>query len=379
MRTGLSLLGGLGLGVGLMYLFDPDRGKRRRSLIRDKGVHVMVAGEELIDVGARDLGHRTAGLVAELRSRLTRDWPDDEVLVARARSKLGRYVSHPRAIVVQANAGVVTLSGPILASEANVLLKAIGAIPGVQDVENQLTVHERSEHIPSLQKGVRRPGEVPELLQRNWAPGPRLLATTAGALLAVYGLSRGRVTGMILGLAGVSMAVRGISNRQLQEIVGTSPRRRGIFVQKTLTIQASPERVFAFWAHCSENFPRFMSHVRQIQDLGDGRTRWKVSGPAGLAVEWEAEVTKQETNRLLAWRSLPGSMVETAGSVHFEAVEGGTRVHVHLSYLPPLGQVGHGIATLFGVDPKHEMDEDLDRMKRLIEAQERLLSEERPQ
>lgn len=379
MRTGLSLLGGLGLGVGLMYLFDPDRGKRRRSLIRDQGVHVMYAGEELLDVGARDLGHRTAGLVAELRSRLSRDWPDDEVLVARARSKLGRYVSHPRAIVVQANAGVVTLSGPILASEANVLLKAIGAIPGVQDVENQLTIHERSEHIPSLQKGVRRPGEVPELLQRNWAPGPRLLATTAGALLAVYGLSRRRATGVILGLAGVSMAVRGISNRRLQEIVGVSPRRRGIFIQKTLTIQATPERVFAFWAHCSENFPRFMSHVRQIQDLGDGRTRWKVSGPAGLAVEWEAEVTKQETNRLLAWRSLPGSMVETAGSVHFEAVEGGTRVHVQLSYLPPLGQVGHGIATLFGVDPKHEMDEDLDRMKRLIEAQERLLSEERPQ
>lgn len=379
MRRGLSLLGGLGIGVGLMYLFDPVRGKRRRALIRDKGVHALYATEDLLDTGARDLGHRTSGLVAGLKSRMAQAVPDDEVLVARVRSKLGRYVSHPKAIVVQANAGVVTLSGQILAAEAPTLLERIGALPGVQHVENRLEVHDQPAHVPSLQKGVRRPGEVPEYMQRHWAPGPRLLATTVGALLAVLGLSQRRALGALLSLAGLSLAARGMSNRQLQEIVGVSTRRRGIFIQKTLTIAAPVERVFAFWAHCAENFPRFMSHVRQIRDLGGGRTVWKVSGPAGINVEWEAEVTKQVPNQLLAWRSLPGSRVETAGSVHFEPVAEGTRVHVQLSYLPPLGQIGHGIATLFGADPKHEMDEDLARMKRLIEAQERLLSEERPQ
>lgn len=377
MRSGLSLLGSLGLGAGLMYLFDPDRGKRRRSLMRDRGVHVLYAAEDMLDTGARDLGQRSTGLVAELKTRLSQEQPTDEVLVARVRSKLGRYVSNPKSIVVQADAGSVTLSGPALASEAAIMLKAIAAMPGVQHVENRLEVHDRRDELPGLPPGRPR-GEAPAFRQQSWAPGPRLLATTAGAMLAVAGLSRRRALGTLLGLAGLGLIARGVSNRQIQTLVGARPRR-GIFIQKTLTINAPPERVFAFWAHFSENFPRFMSHVRQIRDLGEGRSVWKVSGPAGVAVEWEAEITKQVTNRVLAWRSLPGSTVETAGSVHFEAAEGGTRVHVQLSYLPPLGEIGHLVASLFGADPKHEMDEDLARMKRLIEAQERLLSEERPQ
>jgi len=376
MRRGMSLLGGLGLGVGLMYLLAPDRGKRRRSLVRDKGIHALYTAEDLLETGARDLGHRATGLVAELKGRLTQEMPGDELLLARIRSKLGRYSSHPKAIVVQVNAGVVTLSGPIHAREAPVLLKAVGAMPGVQQVENRLELQERAEQLPGWQ--APRTGQASAFMQRNWAPGPRLLATTAGALLAVYGLSQRRALGALWSLAGLSLIARAVSNRQIQDLVGVSPRK-GIFIQKTLTIDAPLERVFEFWAQFAENFPRFMSHVRQIQDQGSGRSLWKVAGPAGMAVEWEAEVTKQVPNRVLAWRSLPGSILETAGSVHFEAVDGGTRVHVQLSYLPPLGQIGHSVATLFGADPKHEMDEDLARMKRLIEAQGRPLSEERPQ
>ncbi len=378
MRSGLSLLGGLGLGAGLMFLLDPDRGKRRRSLIRDKGIHALYASEDLLDTGTRDLAKRSTGLVAELKAKLSQELPTDEVLVARVRSKLGRFVSNPRAIVVQADSGNVTLSGPVLAQEASLLLKAVAAMPGVMHVENRLEVHDRPAEVLGAEQRVRRTGELPEWRQRNWAPGPRLLATAAGSLLAAYGLSRGRALGALWGLAGLGLLARSVSNRPLPSLVGAKPRK-GIFVQKTLTINAPPERVFGFWSHFAENFPRFMSHVRQIRDLGRGRSLWKVSGPAGIAVEWEAELTKEVPNQLLAWRSRPGSTVETAGSVHFEAVEGGTRVHVQLSYLPPLGQIGHGVASLFGADPKEEMDEDLARMKRLIEAQERLLSEERPQ
>lgn len=371
MRRGMSLFGGLGLGFGLMYLLDPDRGKRRRALLRDQGLHALSAAEELLDAGARDLGQRTTGLVAELRDRLSREQPTDERLVARVRSKLGRYVSQPRAIVVQANAGDVTLTGPVLASEANQLLKAVSAMPGVQHVENRLELHER---MPNARG---RTGPVPMVARRHWAPGARLVASSAGALLAAYGLSQRRALGTIYGLVGLGLVVRGLADRPLRELTGAGPRR-GIFIQKTLTIHAPVERVYGFWAHFAENFPRFMSHVRQIRELGEGRSVWKVAGPAGTAVEWEAEVTRMVANHVLAWRSRPGSTVETAGSVHFEPVEDGTRVHVQLTYLPPMGQVGHGVATLFGADPRQEMDEDLARMKRLIEAQERQLSEEAP-
>src|SRR5262249_33201328 len=108
--------------------------------------------------------------------------------------------------------------------------------------------------------------------------------------------------------------------------------------------------------------------VREVRDLGNGRSHWAAEGPAGIPVRWDAVITRFVPNQLLAWRSEPGSVIANAGILRFEATpEGNTRVDIRLSYNPPGGALGHFAARLFGADLKSLMDEDLVRLKGLSE------------
>ncbi len=98
------------------------------------------------------------------------------------------------------------------------------------------------------------------------------------------------------------------------------------------------------------------------------RSHWTAKAPAGASVEWEAEIHNEIPNELIAWRSLPGSDVPNAGSVHFRDVPGGTEVRVVLAYEPPAGRVGAAIARLFGEEPSQQVAEDLDRFREIMEA-----------
>jgi uncharacterized membrane protein len=171
-------------------------------------------------------------------------------------------------------------------------------------------------------------------------------------------------------VSGLSLVARSATNLEIPRLLGLGARRHAVAVRKSLNVQASLERVYEFWSDI-ERFPRFMTNVREVRDLGAGRSRWTVAGPAGVPVEWEAVVTKRVANQEFAWQTVPGSTVEHAGHVRFlPNASGGTRMDVHLSYAPPAGALGHGVAWLFGSDPKTEMDADLARMKTLLEAQE---------
>lgn len=141
-RNPLTLLGGLGLGAGLMYLLDPDGGRRRRALARDKAVHGLKVSGKALGKTSLDISNRTRGLVAEAGSLLRKGSADDRKLEGRVRSKLGRHLSNPSALQVQCQDGLVTLSGPVLASELDKLLAKVQKIKGVQDVESRLEIHE---------------------------------------------------------------------------------------------------------------------------------------------------------------------------------------------------------------------------------------------
>src|SRR3982750_4159873 len=144
MNRELTLLaGGIGLGAALMYLLDPDRGRRRRALVRDQLASVVNKTPDAMATTARDLSNRARGLAAEARSMFSSEEVTDEVLIARVRSKLGRVVSHPHAIEVAVDQGHVRLSGPILADEVDDLLSCVGSVPGVAEVENRLEAHEQ--------------------------------------------------------------------------------------------------------------------------------------------------------------------------------------------------------------------------------------------
>jgi uncharacterized membrane protein len=364
----LTLSGGVLLGAGLMYVLDPSRGRRRRALLRDKLIHTAHKTGHGIDATARDLANRARGLLAEARLRMRDGDVPDEVLKARVRAGLGGAVSHPRAIEVTASNGRVRLGGPVLAHEVAGLLARVAAVPGVAEVEDRLEVHEQAGDVPGLQGGPARAGGQFELRPACWAPAPQFVASLGGAGLVLYGASRRGVFGTALGAVGLGLLARGIANLPLRRLAGVGAGRRAVSFQKTITVDAPVERVFEFWSRY-ENFPRFMSHVREVRQAASGQSHWIVAGPAGAPIEWDAVVTKYETNRALAWKTVPNSVVAHAGVARFEpTADGGTRLDIKLSYNPPAGAMGHVVATLFGVDPQRTMDDDLVRLKSLLEA-----------
>lgn len=223
MNKGLLL--GAGLGAAAMFLLDPDRGKRRRTLVRDKLAWATHKTGDCLEVTTRDVTNRTRGLISEIKSRISSEQPDDSVLVDQVRSKLGRVVSHPGAINVNASNGTVTLSGPVLADEVPHLLSCVKWTAGVQDINNNLDVHEEAENHPALQGGRERTGGRFALLQENWSPTARLLAGTAGASLAVYGGVHRNALGAGLGAAGLLLMTRGITNTGFSQLASQASKQ----------------------------------------------------------------------------------------------------------------------------------------------------------
>jgi hypothetical protein len=202
----------IGLGATLMYFFDPDRGRSRRSRVRDGIIHLLNQIDHEIEVTTHDVINRTHGLIAQTRSFLADDHAPDRVIVARVRTKLGRLVSHPRAIQVDARGGHVILSGPVLAAERDRLLAAARSVRGVVDVEDRLQVYERPSEHPALRGGMPRTGERSELWQKTWSPAMRLLAVaTAGAVALRISGARRRSVGLALGTVGAGLIIRGLT------------------------------------------------------------------------------------------------------------------------------------------------------------------------
>jgi uncharacterized membrane protein/gas vesicle protein len=360
-------LAGAALGAVAMYIFDPDRGRRRRALLRDQLVSAANHLDDALDVVARDLAHRTQGLLAEARSAITHEQVSDEVLVQRVRSKLGRIVSHPSAIDVKAEQGRVSLSGAVLKHEHQDLLEGARSVRGVTDVEDGLEVHKTAENVPALQGGRPRAGDRFELLQENWAPAARALTGTTGGALVFYAMRSRNPLGLLAAGAGAALLLRTATNKPIRRVVGVGAGRRAVDIQKTINVNAPVEKVFETLTHY-ENFPQFMSNVREVRVRNDGSSHWRVTGPVGQAVEWDAVTTQLVPNEVLAWKTTPDSVVEHAGSIRFEPVNGGTRLDVKMSYNPPGGALGHAVMMFLGADPKSELDADLLRMKTFLET-----------
>ena len=362
----LSFLSGAAFGAGLMYVMDPDRGNRRRALIRDK---MFRAGHEFADAadkGIRDLQHRAQGTVAEAWAALRNEPVPDEVLVERVRAKLGRLSSHPDSISADSHQGRIVLSGPILQAELDTVLSGVWSVRGVRGVENRLEAHKQAGNIPGLQGGAgARRGQQFELLQENWAPGTRMVAGMAGAL-TLAGAPRRGIFALPVALAGTAMILRAVGNMPFRSLLGLGGRR-AIQLQKTIEVHAPVEEVFKLWSN-PENFPKFMAHVQEVRKSGESRYHWVARGPAGTSVSWDSEVTQIVPNELLAWRSVPGSIAGNAGIIRFQPTEHGTRIDLRMSYNPPGGALGHLFAMIFGADPKAALDDDLARMKSLFEV-----------
>ncbi|HYC43534.1 MAG TPA: SRPBCC family protein [Noviherbaspirillum sp.] len=361
-------LAGAAIGAAAMYLSDPDRGRRRRALIRDKVVSTAHRSQGVIGTASRDFANRMQGVRAKtgrLFSRRERA-TGDELLVERVRSMVGRAVSHPHAIKVHAEDGSIILNGPVFAHEKAQLLAAVRSVSGVRSIDDALQVHERAEGVPSLQGEGRPRQRHTSIMQANWPPAWRAVATVGGGALGAYGLRQRSALGLAAAAVGIGLLARGMANMKGRQ--GSARHSvQTIELHKTVYIEAAPEAVFDAWS-AYENFPQFMSNVLEVRDTGNGHSHWVVSGPAGTRIEWDAMVTESDRPRTLAWRTTQEAEVGHTGRVRFEPAGDGTRVSVHMTYRPPAGVVGDAVATLFNGNPKHQLEEDLLRMKRHIEG-----------
>jgi len=354
--------GGFLLGAGLGYFFDPARGHRRRARIRDLASHVRHQESVLFGKVVRDASHRVRGVVERV-FHPTEGAVSDDVLVGRVRTHLGRAGSHPHAVEVSVSDGTVTLRGPILEREAAEVIRRVARVAGVCHVVDRLERHATADRIPSLQ-GESRPYGHNEL----WTPAARGGAIVGGIAVATWGLlARRGLIGGIAGAAGSLLALRGTTNLPLSRIGALVTGRAGIELHKTIMVHAPIDRVFDLWSRF-DSFPRFMQHVHSVRVHPDHkRSSWTVDGPGNVPITFEAELVRFEASREIAWQTLPDQRIEHAGTVRFQPGADGTRVHIHMTYRPPGGVIAHAIAHVLGWDPKARIDDDLVRMKALLE------------
>ena len=234
-------------------------------------------------------------------------------------------------------------------------------------------------------------------LETNVSPVERIISATAGGALVAYGLKKGGAIGAILSRVGGGVALRGVTGHcQVYDALGidksgapdtSSPAKLKsaskksstwqngllsgkVHVSKSLTINKSPEELYKFWRDF-ENLPQFMEHLESVKTTGDKRSHWMAKAPLGQSVEWDAEITSEQENVRIGWKSLEGADIANSGVVEFlPTTNRGTEVKVNLTYEAPGGQLGALLAKLFGEEPSQQVYGDLYRFKSMMEAGE---------
>ena len=220
-------------------------------------------------------------------------------------------------------------------------------------------------------------------LLRNRRPRGWAMTRVAGDTmdLAVLGLAlRGRTgerrrrtmvaTGAVLGITAADV----YSARRARRARSTAP----LHLTATLTVNRTPREAYAFWRDFT-NLPRFMAHLEDVTVNGM-RSTWTAKAPAGRTVTWDAEITQDSPNRLIAWRSVGEATVPNSGTVTFTPAPGGrgTEVRVELDYTVPAGRLGALVAKLFGEEPEQQVRDDLRRAKQVLETGDVVRSEGSP-
>jgi uncharacterized membrane protein len=180
-----------------------------------------------------------------------------------------------------------------------------------------------------------------------------------GWAMSSKSLNKTRTFGAIAAVAGVAVIDAYAGVRRQRRMLGEP-------IRQAITINKQPDEIYALWRNF-EQLPRFMTWVESVQDLGGGRSHWKVKTPAGVSIEYDAEIVEDVPGHRIAWRSLPGATVPNSGQVTFIAAPGnrGTEVIVDMQVAAPLGK------TIAGSEAKG----DLRRLKQVLETGEIMRSD----
>lgn len=212
----------------------------------------------------------------------------------------------------------------------------------------------------------------------------RIGSVITGTVFTLYGLTRKNKLARPLAFIGGYLVQRGLSGtcaiyetfkmntaRQGGNANATVHANRAIKVKRSVTINKPIAELYSFWRNF-ENLPQVMDHLEAVTVQDEKRSHWVAKGPAGIKVEWDAEIFREKENEIIAWKSVEGSAVPNAGTVQFTDLgeERGTEVLVELDYEPPVGVIGVAFAKLFGEEPNRQIQEDLRHFKQKMEGGE---------
>lgn len=187
-------------------------------------------------------------------------------------------------------------------------------------------------------------------------------AFVAGALLAY---ARGRAgdgrRGIAARLTASTLLVAAFAPEMIRQLLRIGAARRRVHLRTTIEIDRPVPEVFDF-CRDFENFPRVVQSLRRITDYQDGRSCWEVISPSGEVLSWNSEVTKYVPNVVLAWRSVPGSVVDCNGLIRFSpSGRGGTRLRIEVDYDPCHTGISDAVRALFDVPRTEQLEADLAR------------------
>lgn len=221
-------------------------------------------------------------------------------------------------------------------------------------------------------------------LHRNVGTVERVASVAAGLTLIAWAAQRRRPQRGLEKIAatfGASLLGRGLTGYcPVNGAMGRERRRddtkralagsRGVNVSESITIDRPVADVFPLWSDPAQA-ARFMRDVERVDVLDDQRSRWTVRGPGGVRLTFDSEIINVVDNELVAWRTLPGADVASAGSVRLRPRgDAATELIVTLQYDPPGGKAGAAVAALLGRSPASRLRDDLRRLKALLETGE---------
>jgi uncharacterized membrane protein len=217
-------------------------------------------------------------------------------------------------------------------------MASLSSLPSIDDIKNLDDIKEA----------------LSEADAQGWAP------VIGGGALVALGLSRRSLGGLLLASAGGALLYRGL--RPSPSVIRTGA---------SITVNKSPEELYAFWRDL-KNLPTVMHNLVSVEEIDETRSHWTAMTVGGATIEWNAEIADDKPNQHIAWKSDHDAAVRTYGVVKFDPAPGnrGTEVNLILKYSMPLGILGAADAAAMGADPSQQAHQDLQRFKQYMETGE---------
>lgn len=214
----------------------------------------------------------------------------------------------------------------------------------------------------------------------NVSQAERWGSAAIGTGLMAYGLRKRSWKGAVFALVGGGLVLRGVLGRSVfyrligintatgHGLPGQDKTANLIRVDKSIVIARAAEDLYRHLREL-DNLSAIFKHVKSVSALDAKRSRWTARMPAGLELEWEAEIREERPGRKLAWHSSEESPLRCEAALVIDPLAGGrSQLGVHLEYELPAGKAGRVFARLFGKHPDRLIDEELHRFKSRMET-----------